>query len=131
MTGITDLQRFLRSMQPELHVAEFVFCALAHDAPVPSSVTPVMTFREDEGLTLIVERGMAEATGLVGTFACRRITLNVHTSLEAVGFLAAITTRLAASGIGVNPVSAFYHDHLFVPADRAEAALAILRDMAR
>jgi hypothetical protein len=59
------------------------------------------------------------------------VTLNIHSSLEAVGFLAAITTRLAAAGMGVNPVSAFYHDHLFVPADRAEEALDLLRQLAK
>jgi uncharacterized protein len=59
------------------------------------------------------------------------ITLDIHSSLEAVGFLAAITTRLAAAGMGVNPVSAFYHDHLFVPAERAEEALGLLRDLAK
>ncbi|WP_348526206.1 ACT domain-containing protein, partial [Mesorhizobium sp.] len=45
-------------------------------------------------------------------------------------FLAAITAKLAAADMGVNPVSAFYHDHLFVPADRAEEALAILGQLA-
>jgi hypothetical protein len=88
-----------------------------------------MTFREDEGLTLIVGRGMAEVAGLASAFPCRKITLNVHSSLDAIGFLAAIATRLAAAGISVNPVSAFHHDHLFVPTDRAKAALAILHDM--
>jgi len=58
------------------------------------------------------------------------ITLNIHSSLEAVGFLAAITTRLASAGMGVNPVSAFYHDHLFVPADRADEAMALLTQLA-
>ncbi len=131
MTGETNLEILLRSIQPELHDTEFVFCALAHDAAIPASVTPLMTFREDEGLTLIAERGMVEAAGLAGAFPCRRITLKVHSSLNAIGFLAAITARFAAAGISVNPVSAFHHDHLFVPADRAEAALAILHDMAR
>ncbi|WP_292127622.1 ACT domain-containing protein, partial [Mesorhizobium sp.] len=56
--------------------------------------------------------------------------LDIHSSLDAVGFLAAITTRLAAAGMGVNPVSAFYHDHLFVPAERAEEALGLLRQLA-
>ena len=52
--------------------------------------------------------------------------LEIHSSLEAVGFLAAILPPLAAAGIGVNPVSAFHHDHLFVPEQRAAEALAIL-----
>jgi hypothetical protein len=131
VSGETDLQSLLRSMQPELHDDEFVFCSLPADAPIPMAVEPLMTFQEDEGLTLIAERATAEAAGLSGAFACRMITLSVHSSLDAVGFLAAITARLAAAGISVNPVSAFHHDHLFVPADRADDALAILHDMAR
>jgi hypothetical protein len=59
------------------------------------------------------------------------ITLEIHSSLEAVGFLAAITARLAEAGMGVNPVSAFHHDHLFVPAERAAEALRILEAVAR
>lgn len=78
---------------------------------------------------MIVTEDQAEAAGLAGTFRCRMITLNIHSSLEAVGFLAAITARLAAAGMGVNPVSAFYHDHLFVPADRAGEAMEVLREL--
>jgi hypothetical protein len=33
--------------------------------------------------------------------------------------------------MGVNPVSGFYHDHLFVPAERAAEAMTILREMAK
>jgi uncharacterized protein len=55
--------------------------------------------------------------------------LTVHSSLNAVGFLAAVTTQLAEAGISLNAVSAFYHDHLFVPHDRADEALALLQNM--
>jgi hypothetical protein len=58
------------------------------------------------------------------------VTLTVHSALDAVGFLAAITTRLAAAGISVNAVSAFFHDHLFVPVGRAEETVEILCRMA-
>jgi hypothetical protein len=58
------------------------------------------------------------------------ITLEVHSSLEAVGFLAAIATRLAAAGIGVNPVAGYFHDHLFVPEARAEEAMRLLDELA-
>ena len=47
-------------------------------------------------------------------FPCRKVTLGVHSSLDAVGFMAAVTTWLAKINIGVNPVSGFYHDHLYV-----------------
>ena len=58
------------------------------------------------------------------------ITLNVQSSLDAVGFLAVISTRLAEYGMGVNPVSAFLHDHLFVPIGREEDAVRELRKLA-
>lgn len=71
------------------------------------------------------------AAGLAypGTF--RRVTLSVHSSLDAVGFMAAISTRLAANGIGVNPVAAYFHDHLFIPSARATEAMALLESFAR
>ncbi|MDX8467804.1 ACT domain-containing protein [Mesorhizobium sp. VK23B] len=130
MAGETNLQRLLASMTPQLLPGIYVFATLAPGVAMPDGLDPVMQFREREGLTLIVTEDEAKAAGLAGTFRCRMITLNIHSSLEAVGFLAAITTRLAAAGMGINPVSAFYHDHLFVPAERAEEALAILRQLA-
>lgn len=89
-----------------------------------------MVFQEAEGQTIIITRDMAERCSLPYSFPCRHITLNIHSSLEAIGFLAAITQRLAEHDIPVNAVSAFYHDHLFVPEDRAEEALKLLEDMA-
>ncbi|TGQ29069.1 ACT domain-containing protein [Mesorhizobium sp. M00.F.Ca.ET.216.01.1.1] len=130
MAGETDLKKLLGAMEPELLAGVHVFVTLPADAPVPENLEPVMLFREREGTTLIVPEDRARAAGLEAVFRCRIVTLNIHSSLEAVGFLAAITTRLAAAGMGVNPVSAFYHDHLFVPADRAEEALAILERLA-
>ncbi|TGP21983.1 MULTISPECIES: ACT domain-containing protein [unclassified Mesorhizobium] len=126
MIGETNLQRLLASMTPQLLPDVHVFATLAPGVAVPDGLDPMMSFREREGLTLIVTEDAAKSAGFAGTFRCRMITLNIHSSLEAVGFLAAITTRLAAAGMGVNPVSAFYHDHLFVPAERAEEAMAIL-----
>lgn len=130
MTGETELKKLLASMTPRLLPHTYVFAALPPGASPIDGLDPVMQFRELEGLTLIVTEDQAKAAGLAGTFRCRMITLDIHSSLEAVGFLAAITTRLAAAGMCVNPVSAFYHDHLFVPAERAEDALAILRALA-
>jgi hypothetical protein len=130
MTGETNLRRLLAGMTPVLQSGRFVFIALAGGQVPPADHAPVMSFREIEGVTLIVTEDAARKRGLAGTFPCRMITLNVHSSLEAVGFLAAITHHLAQAGMGVNPVSAFYHDHLFVPADRAEEAMRLLADLA-
>jgi uncharacterized protein len=130
MTGETNLQKLLGSMSPELLPGVFVFTTLPPGTPAPLGINPVMIFREHEGDTLILLEEEARAAGLSSTFRSRMITLDIHSSLDAVGFLAAITTRLAAAGMGVNPVSSYFHDHLFVPADRAEEAMAMLEALA-
>jgi hypothetical protein len=129
-SGETDLAVLLRSTQPVLHPDVFVFATLTDGETLPASINPIMTFREAEGVTLILQKTEARAANISGTFASRMITLQVHSSLSAVGFLAAIATRLAEAGLAVNPVSAYFHDHLFVPAERAEEALAILQSLA-
>ena len=90
-----------------------------------------MLFQENEAWTVILSQAAAEQERLEFSFPCRMVTLNVHSSLEAVGFLAAVTNRLASRlRIGVNPVSAFYHDHLFVPSGVEDAVVEELRKMA-
>jgi hypothetical protein len=115
-------------MEPELADSEFVFCTLPSHQVALLDLEPVGRFREAEGETLIVPRLEAERCKLSFIYPCRMITLKVHSSLEAVGFLAAITTKLATAGISVNPVSAYYHDYLFVSADKAEQAMDLLAE---
>ena len=58
------------------------------------------------------------------------ITLNVHSSLEAVGFIAEVGRKLTEKGIGANPVSGLFHDHCFVPVGREVEALQVLGRLA-
>jgi hypothetical protein len=127
MSGERDLATLLRGLSATLHPETYVFATV--DA-VPPGITPRMVFVEDEGTTLICTRAQAEAAGIPHTFPCRMITCNVHSALEAVGFIAHIATRLANAGMGVNPVAGYYHDHLFVPEGREADALAVLRAIA-
>ncbi|MEO1329437.1 MAG: ACT domain-containing protein [Pseudomonadota bacterium] len=127
--GETDLARLLSGLTPTLRPEVFVFATLDPGADA-AALDPILTFREAEGLTAVAERGAAEAAGLEAVYPCRMITLEVHSALEAVGLLAAVSARLAAIGVSVNVVSAFHHDHLFVPEAEAERALAALRDLA-
>ena len=129
MVGETNLDELLRSMSAELVEGLYVFITRPFDG-LPAGVTPKMFFQEAEGLTLILLKDEGEALGLAYKFPCRMITLNIHSALEAVGFLARITTALAKHDMGVNPVSAFFHDHLFVPDGRELDALAVLEKLA-
>ncbi|HSR54413.1 MAG TPA: ACT domain-containing protein [Acidobacteriota bacterium] len=130
MSGETDLAALLRLMRPALEEEEYVFCrgqGSARDWMM--RLHPLGIFQEAEGWTLIVTRKQALEAGLSFGPVFRRITLSVHSSLEAVGFLAAVTEALAQHGISVNAVSAYYHDHLFVPVSRAEEAMHVLNEL--
>lgn len=126
MTGEYDLTKLFRDMQPVLQPQNYVFCTTPA-LPDLGGIVPRMVFAEAEGTTLIVTQDEADVLGLDAAFPSRMITLNVHSALDAVGFLAKISTALAALGMGVNPVAGYYHDHLFIPADRAKDAMACLQ----
>lgn len=128
MPPIRDLHRLLTGMQPELDPTTYVFARQNGDA-IPPGVAPLGTFREPEGLTLILPAAQAAAAGLRPEFVSRRIMLRVNSDLEAVGLLARVSTALASAGIPANTVSAVAHDHLFVPEAMADRALGVLRDL--
>lgn len=127
-TGQTDLSELLKSMKPKLHEGQFVFCVVQD----VSSVNPndiIMSFREEEGNTLIVKKEMADQLHLSYSFVASWITLTVHSSLAAVGLTAAFSKALADHGISCNVVAAFYHDHIFVDQKDAERAMTILSEL--
>ncbi|MDE2481224.1 MAG: ACT domain-containing protein [bacterium] len=123
-----DLASLLVSMKPALDPREWVFCRVERGFDA-ADLDPLLCFRESEGMTLIIERDAAERHGLAYAFPCRHITLRVHSDLQSVGFLAALCGELAKHTLPVNAVSAFYHDHLFVPVDRGEEALHVLEEL--
>lgn len=129
-TGERDLNRILKTLAPELDDPTYVFVTLPAETTAPN-VRPLMQFTEDEGQTLILDIETASTTGLAYEFPCRRITLTVHSALDAAGMIAVVATALAKINIPVNPVAGFYHDHLFVPEDRAEEAMAVLHSLGR
>lgn len=130
MTGETKLSTLLRSMEPVRQSGEYVFCTIAPESKLPQDIDLIGWFREDEGTTVILSRPEADAHDLDYSSVFCMITLSVHSSLEAVGFLAAITQKLAQHDISVNPISAYYHDHLFVLASKADDTMALLKDFA-
>ena len=118
--GETDLLRLLAGLAPQLAPRPRAIRSQAAEASVP--VETIMLFREDEGVTTVVEVDESTDEALWA-----QITLRIHSSLEAVGMMAAIATALAARDIPCNAVSAYYHDHLFVPWSRRDDAIAALQ----
>jgi hypothetical protein len=123
--GITDLGKLLASATPRLEPGRFVYVAVSDSRDV-SALEPVCVFREAGAITIICTVERAENAGLTFDHVFRQITLQVHSSLAAVGFMAAISAALADAGIACNAVSAYYHDHIFVPEDKAAQAMELL-----
>jgi len=129
VSGERDLARLLAGMQPALRPGIWLFCRVAEPSAAELALA-LATFREEEGTTLVLAETEAARLGLAGEFRCAWISLEIHSDLAAVGFLARVATALAAAGIPSNAISAFHHDHLFVPYDERERALALLEGLA-
>src|SRR5256885_3148343 len=124
--GERDLRTLLASLTTTLHPETFVSITMPDEVTsigaLPPSLDARMAFQEAEGLTIVTTTASADLHGLQYSFPSRMITLNVQSSLEAVGFIASVASKLAEKGIGANPVSGFFQDHLFVAEGHEEEA---------
>ncbi len=123
---VHDLVAMLKGMDAELdECGAYRFIVITPDIAPQALGAAIATVREEEGVTAIVPSSLADELGQLGPdFA--RITLQVHSDLEAAGLTAAVATALADRHIACNVIAAFHHDHMFVPWDRREEALACL-----
>lgn len=128
--GEKSLTKLLATLSTTLHDTTYVFATLTEPSDLPPLTETQLLFKEREGITVIVSQEYAKAHKIDFFFPCKMITLNVTSSLEAVGFMAVIATRLAEHKMGVNPASGFYHDHCFVPLGREQEAIEVLHRLA-
>jgi hypothetical protein len=123
VAGERDLATLLATLEPERRAGEFVFAPGSFD-------DAEATVREPEGPSAVLRRERADELGLPYDFAAAWITLRVHSALEAVGLTAAVSAALTEAGISCNVIAGLRHDHLLVPTDRGDEALALLRELA-
>ncbi len=125
MSGETNLSILLQSLQPQLHKGVYVFCTIPEHHPIPVDKV-LFFFREEEGTSLILTQENAESLSIPYSYAAAWISLQVHSSLEAVGLTAAFSHALTQAGISCNVVAGYYHDHIFVAYSQANAAMEVL-----
>lgn len=130
MSGEKNLDTLLKSMKPKHNVGEFVFCKTENLEQINLSQI-IMSFKEEESITFIAEKAVADKLDLDYSFIASWITLTVHSSLEAVGLTAAFSKALSENGISCNVVAAYYHDHIFVDKKDTEKAMAILNEFSK
>ncbi len=125
MSGETNLSVLIKNMQPVLNDGLYVFCLLPHQTALDMPHI-VFFFREQEGVTVVVEKAYADANGFAYSAVFALITLYIHSALEAVGLTAAFSNALADNQISCNVVAGYYHDHIFVQYELGERAIAVL-----
>ena len=124
-TGESDLLTLIAQMSPSLDGQVWAFVSVDDVSSEYVAEHALATFRETEGTTLIVPWERAEEFEVCSE-PMARITLNIHSSLEAVGLTAAVSQALASEAISANVVAGFYHDHIFVPQTAGTRAVACL-----
>jgi hypothetical protein len=130
MPGEKDLKALLKTMRPKLNEGDYVFCTTTTLEGIdPKEI--IGLFVEDEGWTVIVNKGLADKLGLSYSYIAAWVTLTIHSSLEAVGLTAAFATALGKEGISCNVVAAYYHDHIFVAKQDAEKTIETLTNLSK
>ncbi|XOV80295.1 MAG: ACT domain-containing protein [Aestuariibacter sp.] len=130
MSGETHLATLLTQMKPVMLAQEFIFCTTSLPPESWLKLAPLATFIESEGTTLVLTKAAAQQAGFHAELAMRCITLQVHSSLQAVGLTAAVAGALTQENISANVIAGYYHDHIFVPAQDANSALQAIEQLA-
>ena len=126
---MTNQFKELKNLNPVLLEDEYVFCTfLSSIYGDHRKLNPIASFNEKEGLTLVVKKEIAKFNNLKfkDTFKC--ISLNLISSLTSVGLTALISKALADNEISANIYAGYYHDHIFIPLEKASDALKLLCD---
>lgn len=121
---MTDLEEMLRTLTVSVRPDRYTFLSVDAVPSLGDGIAAVLT--EAEGTTVVATVERAEAEGWPVDFQAAWLTLDVHSSLEAIGLTAAFSAALGEVGIACNVLAGFHHDHLLVPADRADEAVAVL-----
>ncbi|OOF52261.1 ACT domain-containing protein [Rodentibacter trehalosifermentans] len=125
---ISNLKVLLASMAPTLNKGVYYFATLKPEQHLPISDF-IATIREEEGLSVVVSEETAKIYSIETQFKAAWITLTVHSDLAAVGLTAAFANALGQANISCNVVAGNFHDHIFVPYEKADLAMSVLRGL--
>jgi len=130
--GESNLNKLLTSMAPTVLPEEFVFCTIP-DGKYGDyiDISPLASFSEAEGLTLVITKENAEILKLPYKSIFKGITLTIHSSLDAVGLTAAVSNILAKKNISANIIAGYYHDHIFVQIEKVDLAIKALNEFTK
>jgi uncharacterized protein len=123
--GEANLSVLLKNMKPILNEGEWVIHSVGRINEFKLEDV-YCSVKEKEGITVVIKKNVADGKSIKYSTVFSWITLEVHSSLEAVGLTAAFSTALAKANISCNVIAGFYHDHIFVPKKDTQKAIEIL-----
>lgn len=126
MSGETNLEELIKGMKPELNSSIYVFTSVKSTKGILAEHIQC-EFKEEEGITLVLEQQYADLYNLKYDYLAAWITLTVHSSLDAVGLTALFSSELAKHKISCNVISGYYHDHIFVNIKDKDRAMEVLK----
>lgn len=120
------LQKMLASLAVERRAGVFTYVAV--EVPTPGLLAAAHAMVTEGTLTtLVLPVESARRAGLPIVIELAWLSLTVQSSLEAVGLTAAFSKILGDAGISCNVLAGYQHDHILVPIERADDAIAALR----
>jgi hypothetical protein len=123
--GETDLDAMLATLGVQRRPGVFTYIAV--EVPTPGLLASAhAVVKEGQLTTIVLPVEAAQRAGQLVTVRLAWLTLTVQSSLEAVGLTAAVSERLTRENISCNVLAAYHHDHLLVPVERVDAAMAAL-----
>lgn len=127
MSGELDLAKMLATLTVQRRPEPVTMVTVSE--PVALGGDIYMVLAESEGTTVVATVAEAKRRGWNVDFTAAWLTIEVHSSLEAVGLTAAMSRVLTDQSIPCNVLAGYYHDHLLVPLDAADQAIAALHSL--
>ncbi|HVF50641.1 MAG TPA: ACT domain-containing protein [Pyrinomonadaceae bacterium] len=135
-----DVTELLRRTRVEVAAATFFLVGLRYEdwklllenpELSPRAESPMMLLRDGREVTLLLEeedwrtmRHVVREARVESGF--RLVTLDIELDWNVVGYLARVTSILAAAGVSVGALSAFTRDHLLIKQEDLGTALRVL-----
>jgi hypothetical protein len=120
----------LAGMTPVLTEGTYFFCTTDDSVIAAAAMaSSLATFREAEGVSLVLNKADAIRHGFDLSMPMCRIVLEVFSALDGVGLTAGVASALADQGIPCNMIAAYHHDNVFVPEEMGHRAVGILKQV--